>query len=159
LRRLTRVAAREDPGVRRAKAGVHLESEGDAPGIRAVALSLYLLASCTIVMLADGGPRGAIYDLRWILFLSDACLGLVVVAHLTDLPALWRDPRRHRPALGPRERRRPPLVRGRRRSPGHRPVGWGQPPTGRRHLRRHHPGPTRRGPRRADRQRDRRAPV
>src|SRR5581483_11050461 len=99
LRRLTRVAAREDPGVRRAKAGVHLESEGDAPGIRAVALSLYLLASCTIVMLADGGPRGAIYDLRWILFLSDACLGLVVVAHLTDLPALWRDPRRHRAAL------------------------------------------------------------
>jgi hypothetical protein len=61
---------------------------------------LYLLASCTTVVLASGGPgRGTVDQRHWYVLLSDVGLGAVVIAHLRHLPALWRDRRRHRCAL------------------------------------------------------------
>ncbi|HET9771246.1 MAG TPA: hypothetical protein VFS16_10185, partial [Acidimicrobiia bacterium] len=76
------------------------EVAAEAPGAPAFLLALYLLVSCTTVVLASGGPgRGTVDQRHWYVLLSDVGLGAVVVAHLRHLPELWRDRRRHRCAL------------------------------------------------------------
>jgi len=87
------------PGVPGSDVETPIEASPETPGLPALALALFLLASCTTIVLAGGGPDGAPYLLRWNVVLSDVFLGLLVVTQLAELSVLRRDWRAHRCAL------------------------------------------------------------
>lgn len=69
------------------------------PGRPAFVLALCLALSLRTVALVAGGSAGADYHLRWQFLLSDVMLGAVALAHLPQVPSLWREPSKHRGAL------------------------------------------------------------
>jgi hypothetical protein len=105
------------PRVRGADVEKPSETPPEAPGLPALALALFFVACCTTIVLTGGGPDRAPYMLRWSVVLSDIFLGLVVVTQLPELPALWRDWRRHRCALAAVGRRSRSTLRGEAASP------------------------------------------
>jgi O-antigen ligase len=76
-----------------------VEAATEAPGLSAFVLALFLLFSCSSVIVTGGGARNAPYELRWVLVVSDLILGLVVLAQLAGVRALWSNRSRHRCAL------------------------------------------------------------
>lgn len=82
------------------------EAQAQAPvGLRqpralpSLVLASFLVVASTTIILTGGGPRGAVYQLRWVLLASDLFLGLVVVSHLEQLAELWRRWSQHRCAV------------------------------------------------------------
>jgi hypothetical protein len=86
------------PGVPGTDAAEPVEAATEAPGLPALAVALLLIFSCTTVSLAEGGPAGGEYQVRWVLLASDLVLGLVVLTQLRAVRELGSD-RRHRCAL------------------------------------------------------------
>lgn len=76
-----------------------IEAGPEAAGVPALVLALFLIGSCTTVVLIRGGPPGADPQLRWVLIASDLFLGLVVLTQLAGVGVLWRNRSRHRCAL------------------------------------------------------------
>ena len=85
--------------VAKAAAQKPIEAGPEAAGVPALALALFLIVSCTTVVLVRGGPPGADPQLRWVLIASDLFLGLVVLTQLPEVGVLWRNRSRHRCAL------------------------------------------------------------
>ena len=87
------------PDVATAAAREPVQAAPETPSLSGVALSLYLVLSCTTIIVTGGGAEGADYQLRWILVASDLFLGVVVLAQIPALRKLWTDRLRHACAL------------------------------------------------------------